>query len=63
MYHHSIEVEHPDWMAAWADPKANVISRQTLAEAATAEKAILIAGHMPVGRMERTRSGFRWIEF
>jgi glyoxylase-like metal-dependent hydrolase (beta-lactamase superfamily II) len=62
LYHHQIEVEHPDWMATWADPKENVPSRQRLAGAAANEKALLVAGHMPIGRIERTASGFRWVE-
>ena len=32
-----------------------------LVEAALAENALLVAAHMPVGRLERTASGVRWV--
>lgn len=61
LYHHEVEVEQPTWMVKWANPDANLASRQTLAEAALAENALLIPAHMPVGRLERTSSGVRWV--
>lgn len=62
LYHHWIEVEHPEWMAPWADPEMNVRSRRAVAEVASSEGATVVAGHMPVGRIEWTFSGFRWVE-
>jgi glyoxylase-like metal-dependent hydrolase (beta-lactamase superfamily II) len=62
LYHHAVEVEHPSWMAEWANPETNLASRLALTQAALAENALLIPAHMPVGRMERTNSGVRWIE-
>ncbi len=61
LYHHAVEVEQPAWMAEWANPDTTVASRHALAEAALAENALLVAAHMPVGRLERTGSGARWV--
>jgi glyoxylase-like metal-dependent hydrolase (beta-lactamase superfamily II) len=61
LYHHAVEVEQPTWMAGWANREANIASRHALAEAALAENALLVAAHMPVGRLERTGSGARWV--
>ncbi len=62
LYHHAVEVEQPEWMAEWAIADANIASRHALADAALAENALLVAAHMPVGRLERAGSGARWIE-
>jgi glyoxylase-like metal-dependent hydrolase (beta-lactamase superfamily II) len=62
LYHHAVEVEHPTWMAEWANPETNLASRLALTEAALVEDALLIPAHMPVGRLEHTDSGVRWIE-
>ncbi len=61
LYHHAVEVEQPDWMAEWASREANIASRRALAYAALAENALLVAAHMPVGRLERTASGVSWV--
>lgn len=61
LYHHAVEVEQPTWMVEWANSDANFASRHALAEAALAEGALLIPAHMPVGRLERTASGVRWV--
>ena len=43
--------------------EANLQSRQSIAEAALAESALLVATHIRgVGRLERTSSGVRWVE-
>lgn len=64
LYHHPIEVEHPSWMANWADTEANLASRNALVERALAENALLIAAHIaPLGRLERaqqTSSTVQW---
>lgn len=62
LFHHAVEVEQPAWMATWADPGTNLASRRTLVQSALAENAMLVAAHMPVGRLERTPSGVRWVE-
>jgi glyoxylase-like metal-dependent hydrolase (beta-lactamase superfamily II) len=62
LYHHFVEVEQPTWMATWANPDTNRTSRRTLVEAALTENALLVAAHMPVGRLERTPTGVTWVE-
>ena len=61
LYHHAVEVEQPAWMSGWASREANIASRRALAEAALAENALLVAAHMPVGRLEPTPTGVRWV--
>jgi hypothetical protein len=62
LYHHPVEVEVPTWMATWANPDTNISSRQSLVEAALAEDALLVAAHMPIGRLQSTLSGIKWVE-
>ncbi len=62
LFHHAVEVERPQWMANWANPLSNLKSRISLIEAALAENSILIAGHMPIGRLERSPTGAKWVE-
>jgi glyoxylase-like metal-dependent hydrolase (beta-lactamase superfamily II) len=61
LFHHQVEFEHPGWMVHWKDKDTNLKSRFTLMEAALAEDALLVASHIPVGYLERTASGFRWM--
>lgn len=61
LYHHVLEVEHPNWTAEWADAGGAHRSRAMLAERALAEDALLIATHLPTfGRLDRTASGVSW---
>ncbi|HLG77843.1 MAG TPA: MBL fold metallo-hydrolase [Ktedonobacteraceae bacterium] len=60
LYHDPIEIEHPAWMASWANVDMTLASRQRLVEAALAENALLLPAHMPPGRLERTAEGTRW---
>lgn len=61
LYHHPVEVEQPAWSTRWADAKASLSSRQSLAETALTEQALLIAAHISgVGRLHRTPSGVVW---
>ena len=62
LYHFEAEVEHPDWVATWADKRQSSATRKTVAEVASAEDALLAAAHMSVGRLKRTSSGFTWAE-
>lgn len=62
LFHHSIEAEQPTWMATWANPEKNITSRRALVEAALAENALLVAAHMPIGRLQRTSTGVIWVE-
>jgi glyoxylase-like metal-dependent hydrolase (beta-lactamase superfamily II) len=63
LFHHPVEVERPEWMAAWADAAAMLASRRALAEAALAADARLIAAHIRgVGRLAQAEMGIRWVE-
>lgn len=61
LFHHPVEVEHPAWMVKWARAGANLASRRRLIEAALQEHAILVAAHMPPGRLEGTAESPRWV--
>ncbi len=61
LFHHPAEVEHPSWMVKWADASANLRSRQALIKTALQENALLLAAHMPVGRVEGTLEHLRWV--
>lgn len=54
LFHHAIEVEHPDWMVGWADTEAMLATRRWLIQQAHDERAQLIAAHIfGAGRIER----------
>jgi glyoxylase-like metal-dependent hydrolase (beta-lactamase superfamily II) len=57
LFHHSAEIENPEWMASWCDPPVNLRSRRTIIELALREDAVVIAAHMPPGRIRRAGSG------
>jgi hypothetical protein len=40
----------------------NLPSRQSLVEVALAEDAFLVAAHIPIGRLQSTPSGIKWVE-
>jgi glyoxylase-like metal-dependent hydrolase (beta-lactamase superfamily II) len=61
LFHHQVEVEQPAWMVKWADASTNFTSRQRLLQAALQEHALLVAAHMPVGRIEGTVTNPKWI--
>lgn len=61
LFHHRAEVEHPAWMVTWANSAANLSSRQMLIKAALQENALLLAAHMPVGRIEGRLEHYRWV--
>ena len=62
LFHHAIEVEHPDWMVTWADPATMLATREWLLRDALAEQAQITAAHIfGVGRIEQSDSGgLRW---
>jgi glyoxylase-like metal-dependent hydrolase (beta-lactamase superfamily II) len=61
VFHHPIEVKHPDWMVGWADAETMRVTRQWLLQVALADHALLIASHIAgLGRIERTDDGPRW---
>jgi glyoxylase-like metal-dependent hydrolase (beta-lactamase superfamily II) len=53
LFHHSVEVENPGWMASWCDAALNVRSRMMVLESAIQEDAIIIPAHMPPGRIKK----------
>jgi glyoxylase-like metal-dependent hydrolase (beta-lactamase superfamily II) len=61
LFHHPAEVEQPAWMVKWANASTNLTSRQALINAALQENALLLAAHMPVGRVEGTLANPRWV--
>jgi glyoxylase-like metal-dependent hydrolase (beta-lactamase superfamily II) len=62
LYHHPIEVTHPNWVAAWSDAVVHLESRRTLMARGAGDRAILIATHIPTpGRLEATAAGCSWI--
>jgi len=61
LFHHSVEVENPEWMASWCDPPANTRSRRMIVESALEEDAVVVAAHMPPGRIHRAGPGVTWV--
>lgn len=63
LFHHTVEVEHPDWMVIWADPEAMRTTRRWVLDQALAENALLIAAHIAApGRIRQTSSGLQWVD-
>jgi glyoxylase-like metal-dependent hydrolase (beta-lactamase superfamily II) len=61
LFHHAVEVEHPEWMVGWANPETMRATRGWLLHEALTDHAQLIAAHIATpGRIERTDSGLRW---
>lgn len=61
LFHHAVEVEHPDWMVGWADAETMLATRDWLLKDALAEHALLIAAHIASpGRIENTADGLQW---
>ena len=62
LFHHAIEVTHPDWMVGWADAPTMRATREWLLRDALASDALLIAAHIAApGRIEQTGDGaLRW---
>lgn len=61
LFHHPVEVEQPAWMVKWANAASNLTSRQRLMQATLQENALLVAAHMPVGRIEGTMANPKWV--
>ena len=62
LFHHAIEVTHPDWMVGWADAPTMRATREWLLRDALASDALLIAAHIAApGRIEQSGDGaLRW---
>jgi len=62
LYHHTLEVEHPEWAVTWAEPALIQASRAAFVREALAANAILIAAHIPApGRLHETGAGVAWV--
>jgi len=61
LFHHAVEVENIKLMSSWCDSPANIKSREWLLTRALAEEAVLVAAHMPPGRLSDTPDGLRFI--
>ena len=63
LFHHAVEVEHPEWMVNWADAETMSKTRRWLLDQALAENALLIAAHIAApGRIRKASSGLRWVD-
>jgi glyoxylase-like metal-dependent hydrolase (beta-lactamase superfamily II) len=63
LFHHAVEVEHPDWMVLWADPETMRTTRRWVLDQALAENALLIAAHIAApGRIRQTGSSLQWVD-
>lgn len=61
LYHHPVEVAHPELAAHWNDKEQVRASRRRLQEAALREDALLVATHIPgFGRLVSRPEGVRW---
>jgi glyoxylase-like metal-dependent hydrolase (beta-lactamase superfamily II) len=64
LFHFAAEVEHPDWMVPWADPKQMSASRRKLLDDALSTDSLIVFSHEnfpPWGRIVRNGgSGYRW---
>ncbi|HEX2349734.1 MAG TPA: MBL fold metallo-hydrolase [Ktedonobacterales bacterium] len=62
LFHHNVELEHPDWMVTWADPATMLATRRWVMRDAQAERATIIAAHLfGAGRIAATDGGgTRW---
>ena len=61
LFHHAVEVAHPDWMVGWADAATMRATRDWLLRDALASDALLIAAHIAApGRIVRDSDGLRW---
>ena len=62
LYHLVEEVEHPELAAAWADAPALLASRRIFSERAASERALVLPGHLPAGRIGRRGGAPSWAE-
>ena len=61
LFHHAVEVEHPDWMVGWADGASMRATRDWLLRDTLASDALLVAAHIAApGRITRDGDGLRW---
>jgi glyoxylase-like metal-dependent hydrolase (beta-lactamase superfamily II) len=61
LFHHAVEVEDIRLMSNWCDAPTNMKSRQELIRAALSEDAVLVAAHMPPGRLAGSLDNLRFL--
>jgi glyoxylase-like metal-dependent hydrolase (beta-lactamase superfamily II) len=62
LYHHEVEVEHPQWGVYWAEAESITRSRAAISAAALTEDALFLATHIAgFGRMIRSPAGHSWV--
>jgi glyoxylase-like metal-dependent hydrolase (beta-lactamase superfamily II) len=57
LFHDPAEVENISWMATWCEPKTIIESRKWLIENAIKENALVLASHMPIGKIAAEGNG------
>jgi glyoxylase-like metal-dependent hydrolase (beta-lactamase superfamily II) len=63
LYHLTAEVEAPELVVRWTNGASNHISRQVFNVAALNENALIIATHIhPFGHLQRTATGYQWVD-
>ena len=63
LYHLTAEVAAPELVVRWTNGASNRTSRQIFNVAALNENALIIATHIhPFGHLQRTATGYRWVD-
>jgi glyoxylase-like metal-dependent hydrolase (beta-lactamase superfamily II) len=61
LYHHEVEVLHPNLQAHWGDAEVMRASREGFTEAALRKDALIVAAHIRgIGRLQRATNGVAW---
>jgi glyoxylase-like metal-dependent hydrolase (beta-lactamase superfamily II) len=60
LFHDFVEVENSTVMANWADFDTNLRSKESLTRSALQEDALMIPGHMQLGRLTTKESKIKW---
>jgi glyoxylase-like metal-dependent hydrolase (beta-lactamase superfamily II) len=62
LFHEPMDVADPRIMSEWNDPVANLRSRDLFLVEASVNHALVVAGHMGVGRILRSPTSYGWKE-
>jgi glyoxylase-like metal-dependent hydrolase (beta-lactamase superfamily II) len=62
LFHEPMDVADPRIMSEWNDPVANLRSRDLFLVEASVNHALVVAGHMGVGRILRNPTSYGWKE-
>jgi glyoxylase-like metal-dependent hydrolase (beta-lactamase superfamily II) len=60
LYHLVAEVEHPELSASWTDAKVLLSSRRKFSRRAAAERALVLPGHLPAGKITFRNARPKW---